>query len=251
MARKKTSSNSPNLRGYKREGKRFIPPLKQLPNVRGVGYLDTILPELIWLGLIHDLHGYHFSAKVIKSLASLPNDWRAPENLSNLALQSTYYNMSDDEKRQVINAWEVNDLLGGIQTAVAPLVLLYDRFALSFVGPPTELLPQESLILRLKTCVENHNDRYANKAVILIGYMMMSRIEAGKMSFVKGIAIPDFNSIYDDPDSDSAQHAASFLRASAYGEFGMFEQSSDWPRYFWNRGAELTRCELPESVSDD
>jgi hypothetical protein len=35
-----------NLEGYKREGKRFIPPMKQLPMVREQSYVNDMLPEL-------------------------------------------------------------------------------------------------------------------------------------------------------------------------------------------------------------
>jgi hypothetical protein len=42
------------LPGHKQIGKRFIPPMKQIPNMRQMSYVNDMLPELIWLGLIND-----------------------------------------------------------------------------------------------------------------------------------------------------------------------------------------------------
>lgn len=251
MKSKNPSSSNPNLRGYARVGKRFIHPLKAHTNMSPVSYVDEILPELFWLGLIHDMHGFHFAADAVKTLSNLTKDWPTKASHSNFALQSTYRDITDDQKTQLVKAWEDLRYLKGIANALAPLILLYDHCPLSFVGPPSELISQDAMILRLKECVENHIDRYSNKAVILIGYMMLSRIEAETIKFVKGVEIPDFNAIYSQPDSESAKKAAGFIRAGAYGEFGMVDRTSNWPEFFWNRGAELTECELPEWLSDE
>jgi hypothetical protein len=44
------------LRDHKRVGKRFIPPMAQL-NMTEVSWVDSILPELVWLGLLNSMYG--------------------------------------------------------------------------------------------------------------------------------------------------------------------------------------------------
>ena len=38
------------LEGHKRIGKRFIPPMMQLPMMRSTSYVNDMLPELVWIG---------------------------------------------------------------------------------------------------------------------------------------------------------------------------------------------------------
>jgi hypothetical protein len=56
--------NKRNLEGYKREDNRFIPPMKQLWMVREQSYVNDMLPEQIWLRLIHGWRVYRFVARL-------------------------------------------------------------------------------------------------------------------------------------------------------------------------------------------
>ena len=46
------------LEGHKKVGSKFIPPMMQLPNWTEISYINQILPEIIWMGLINDEFGY-------------------------------------------------------------------------------------------------------------------------------------------------------------------------------------------------
>lgn len=244
-----------NLEGHKREGKRFIPPMKQLPGMREQSYVKDMLPELIWLGLIHDRKGYVFGRETLEGVMEVVKDREGPESEKqvNFAMQSAYNTLSQEEKESIVDEWRANSLLSDIQHALAPLTLLYDEFAMQFVGPPATAIAEEALIRRVRDCVSNHLDKYKVPGVALHGSMMMTRLIAGKLLFSKDMKLPDFNAAIDSPDSDEGKHAASFMRATALGEVGMHEVSNSWAKYFWNRNAELSSCEYPSffEESDD
>jgi hypothetical protein len=246
MAKKRT------LEGYKRKGKRFIPPMKQLPGVREQSYVNDMLPELIWLGLIHDRMGCRFGARTLEIVLELTKEWPKPEKPVNYAMQSAYAELSESQKTEIVDAWQSQHLLNDIQHALAPLVLLYDGFSLAFVGPPSTVISEEALIQRIKQCVGKHLDKYETPGIVLHGAMILTRLIAGTIKFAAHIDIPDFNAVIEKPGTDEAKRAASFMRANAMAEIGMLELAKDWPRYFWNRGAELSPCERPEyALSDD
>lgn len=240
-----------NLEGYKRKGKRFIPPLKQLPGMQEQSYVNDVLPELIWLGLIHDRMGYHFGARTLEVIVEVTKGWPVSQNPVNFALHTAYVGLSDDQKKEISEAWREHHLLEDIQNALAPLVLLYNKFSLAFVGPPSAVISEETMIQRIKQCVGKHLDRYATPGIALHGAMILTRLKAGTIKFAAHIDIPDFNAVFDRPESDEAKRAASFMRSSAMAEFGMLELKNDWAKYFWNRGAELTPCKYPEYVTSD
>lgn len=240
------------LEGYKRQGKRFIPPMKQISSLRESSYVNDLLPELIWLGLIHDRSGYQFGARTLEAIIEVTQKWPVTKKPMNYALQSAYTNLSNEQKEELISIWKRQHLFEDIQYALAPLVLLYEGFPLAFVGPPPSVIQQNTLIERIKRCVGRHLDKHETPAIVLHGTMLLTRLVAGTLKIAAHIDIPDLNSVIERPDSDEAKRAASFMRASAMAEFCMLDvENNNWARYFWNRGAELTPCERPTYAETD
>lgn len=246
MAKKKR-----NLEGYKRQGKRFIPPMKQLPKLREHSYVNNMLPELIWLGLIHDRADYRFGARTLEIVVEITKGMPVPEKSFNYALQIAYADLSNDVKSTIIRHWDQEGMLETIRDAIAPLVLLYDGSSLAFVGPPSNVLSEEALIHRISNSVANHLDKTETPGIVLHGALLLTRLMAGKVKFMQHIEIPDLNAVIDEPDSDEARKAAAFMRAYAGSEWGMLEVPNDWARHFWNRNAELSDCELPDYLRKD
>ncbi|MEP0821252.1 MAG: hypothetical protein HRF44_00245 [Ignavibacterium sp.] len=236
------------LNGYARKGKRFIPPMKQITGMREQSYIDDLLPELIWLGLIHDRMGYRFGADLLETIIELSKNWLKSGAPINYAMQIAYGGLSEEQKAEIVNEWRKREWLDDIQHALAPLVLLYDGFAMAFVGPPPSVITREGLILRIKECVKKHIDKYETPGVVLCGSLLLTRLMAGTITFARDIELPDLNAVVERPGSEEAKRAASFMRASAMTEMAMLDPPKYWPRYFWNRGAELSPCELAEGV---
>jgi hypothetical protein len=239
-----------NLQGYKREGKRFIPPMKQLP-VREQSYVNEMLPELIWLGLIHDRRGYRFGARVLETIVEVTKAWPKHDKPRNYAVQSAYEVLAPEQKTELLEALTTANVLDDIRYAVAPLVLLYDGFALSFVGPPPTVIPQEVLIQRITDCVRTHLDKFKTPGIVLNGAMLLTRLVGGTIKISGQVELPDLNAVIERPGTDEARKAASFMRANAIGEFGMLGLPPTWAKHFWNRGAELAPCQLPEYARDE
>lgn len=240
-----------NLEGYKQEGKRFIPPLKQLPNLREQSYVNDMLPQLAWLALIHDRAGYRAGAQVLEAVVDETKSLPTGESSLNYATQAAYAETPADVKSAIVRNWEQRGLLTMVRDAIAPLILLYDECPLAFAGPPEDALPQEVLLRRISETVGRHLDRNETPGTILHGTLLLTRLMAGTVKFSQQIEVPDFNAVIDDPRSDEARRAASFMRASAGAEWGFMAIPNNWARHFWNRNAELSPCVLPRYVDND
>ena len=57
-------------------------------------------------------------------------------------------------------------------------------------------------------------------------------------------ALADFPEVERYPNTEKSRLVASSVRAALNGLM-VTMPSSDWPRYFWNRGLELEPCTLP------
>ena len=249
---RQNTGQSQFLAGHKRVGKRFIPPLMQVPLAAHVSYIDNMLPELIWIGLLNDRLGYIDSSSVLQEVFLSIEEIRHSDQHGNFAIMSTFKSLSHQQSNSLIERLEERAVINVLRNSIAPLTLLYEGCPLSFIGPPDKRHSTDELILPIKTCVDRVADKYDTPGVILNGALLLSLLVTRRVSFSKEIEIPDFNLVVTAPESDGAKHAAAFMRANALAEFGMREIEPAWARYFWNRGIELSPCEFPENeVADE
>lgn len=229
------------LAGHVKRGKKFVSPLNALQGMRSYSYVNDLLPELLWLGLINDYSGYLRGRDVLECVVNVGKDWDLP--IKNFALQSAYVSLSEVQKFEIIASWESASLLPSIRSALSPLVLLYDRFALRFVGPPPQVVPTDALVDRLERVLGSAADKYKTPGIMLHGALLMNNLLAGRVHFSSHIELPDFNAVVDRPDSEDARRAASFIRASAMAQIGFVDPPSEWAQYFWSTSYDLVDCE--------
>lgn len=239
------------LEGHKQVGKRFIPPMKQLPQARETSYVDLILPELIWIALINEAIGYANAARVLEDIVLAVEAVLKDDQNGNFALLSTYRVLDDDQKETLIESLAGKGRLSIIKRWTAPLTLLYDEYPLRFLGPPEQVISDTQLVDEIKRAIRASINKFETPGIVLNGAILLSRLATKKISFSSEIKLPDFNAVITDPNSDEAKHAAAFMRANALAEFGMLEIEPGWARYFWNRNYELSDCEIYEAESDE
>lgn len=240
---KKRGKRKP-LDGYVKRGKKLISPLNALDNMRSYSYVNDLLPELLWLGLVNDYSGYVRGRDVLECVVKVGKDWDLP--IKNFALQSAYTSLSDEQKSKVLESWEESGLLDSIRSAIAPLVLLYEMCALRFVGPPAQVVSQNLLIERLERVVGSVSDKYETPGIMLHGALLMNNLIAGRVHFSSHIQLPDFNAVVDRPGSEEARRAGSFIRASTMAQIGFVNPPTEWAQYFWAVSYGLTSCDYPK-----
>ncbi|MBL0939304.1 MAG: hypothetical protein IBJ03_10430 [Gemmatimonadaceae bacterium] len=201
-----------------------------------------MLPELIWLDLIHEQEGYHFGKTTLEVVVDVTRSLPLINRNFNFALQTAYGHIGAECKSTLVARWKQEGLLAKIQDCLAPLTLLYENFQLSFVGPPNTVYTRKALIHRISRSVARCIDKSETPAVILHGSMLLTRVMAGTIKIFNHIQVPDLNAAIDAPNSTEGKKAASFMRASASAEWAAIAVPDDWARYFWNRNASLSKC---------
>jgi hypothetical protein len=248
---KHTQKKRKLLEGHKKVGSRFIPPMKQIPNMKSTSFVNQMLPELIWIGLVNDNIGYVKGARFVEKIFIAANEIAAGETKENFAYASSYGMLDDSNKLALIDKLAPLGILDDLKNYLAPLVLLYyDEFPMRFIGPPSTVISNEQLVRRISLCVEKHLDKYETPGIVLNGSVFLYRLVTKTISFSADMKLPNFNAVIDAPESDEAKRAAGFMRANAIGEFGTLGISDRWARYFWNRGYELSPCTLHAEAED-
>jgi hypothetical protein len=232
------------LSGHKRVGKKFIPPLMQLPGMRSMSYVDDILPELIWLGLINDTLGFVAGARFFEQIVKAAIEATEGKHGNHYALLSLYRSFDSDQKERFVKALTQASILNPLREYVAPLVLLYDECPIRFLGPPETVKSKEQLLRNVKTCIELHVDKYETPGIVLNGMILISRFLTKSIHFSSNIELPDLNAVINRPGSEDAKRAAGFIRSNVLADFGMMNIDKTWAQHFWSRGYELSPCEF-------
>lgn len=239
------------LDGHKRVGKTFIPPMMQLSGLRQTSYVNDMLPELLWLGLVNDSLGFVNGARFFEKVVAAAVEVTGGGVQTNYALLSIYNSFGPAQKDAFLRTLDARSLLQPLREYLQPLVILYDECPVRFLGPPETPKSREHLVKIIKSCVAHHIDKYETPGIVLNGMMLISRLITKTLKFSSDISLPDFNAVLNSPDSEEAKRAAGFMRANAIGEFGMLHIDASWARHFWNQGYELSSCEFDYTDNEE
>ena len=96
----------PILHGHVRDKKKLIPPILGLSETTFVSTIDTIFPEVVWIGVLLDWHGLRDGIEIVST--TLQKLWKAQENVN-------WYRFSeiaahDDELVDILNEDEMAEI---------------------------------------------------------------------------------------------------------------------------------------------
>jgi len=211
-------------------------------------YIEELLPEILWMELIHDALGYHEGINIIRKFVKLAQDSHYSENYINFSIASNLKKLTEKEIENFIQSLIKNGIYLEISLLLSPLIYFYTDSPFKFLNKEIGLSGDEEreILERMKKSIDNLFDRYGTPSVVAQLNIFYTRVLDGKHFFAKGINIPDFNAIINKPDSDEAQHAAAFVRNSVKSEymFDLSDYDGSWSKSFWNQSYKLDACEF-------
>jgi hypothetical protein len=251
--RKKASPKKPReiLQGHKRVGKRFLPPMASVQNLKPVSYVNQLLPEILWMGLINDVLGYKDGLELCQTLAVTAKKVHQSKMNINFALCSSYLQLSEAERSEIVSRLAEAKALDRLTSCISPLVVLYKGFPLAFLGAGESAPGREDLVRILKNSIRRHIVKYEVPGLVIQAAVMYIRGITGGLSFPKNMKVPDLNAIVSSPESEEAKMAGALVRSFVLTEITLAgeDKKDSWARDFWNQGLHLDGCEF--EVADD
>ena len=224
----------PILDGHIRKKKKLVPPILAFPQTTFVSSIDLIFPEIIWIGLLLDLHGLRDGIEIVSD---------ALKDLWNTHLQVNWYRFSEiaahpDDVCSVLGV----DRLYILKPAFAALKITYDWPGLDWANSSDDSSDAEHSV---GTAVRKYCDRFEQPYLTILATIIYSMGISGKVKFATG-TVPDIEAVASDWGSDRARSAASSLRAFSMAFFPNdgSEASEHWCKHFWRRNYEMSSCEL-------
>jgi hypothetical protein len=242
----KKRKRQPVLGDHKRQGKKFVPPfIAQLGRLNEVRWVNDLLPEMLWLGMLNEQFGLHRGAELALQLAKAADEALHKKHDRWLHMTSQYLGIPEAVWPSVLAGVSPKDL-EQIKAAVRPLVALYPQCALrNLWSEAPQVLTGD--VVEMGDAVGKLLDRTSQSATYAQANAIYLMFVTEKLSVHKGSMLTEIESVVEYPTSEKSRMVASAIRASITG-FGSRddESSRNWSTYFWRRGLELSPCQLQD-----
>lgn len=233
------------LKDHRKVGKKLIPPLMQIPNLKEVSYRDNMLPNLVWVSAIFLRNPDRKSVQCIVNFLIRCKEILADDNLPALIFLNNFDRLRTEQKSKIVEGLEDLSMLNFLRENLTHQFNLFDNYPLSFLLDGCSGLNKENDLNKLKEDVAALLDRHTLHSTKVQTTALVSMMATGKLILPSSIDLPDFNSIFTSPDSDESQKVASFVRASLNNN-SVFEDTEnnihDWSKSFWKQSFDLEGC---------
>ena len=211
--------------------------------------MNTIIPELSWIGLIQNQHGHRRGVELITSIARTARSARSGGSCQIFAAASSYSEVSVPEWAQLRETMAATGDLLQIQESLEPLIALYPECPLGpvFASPPATA--PENALHRMTSLVSSLFHRADRDPMMVQATVIWLAFDAGVLKVREGLSLAQFPEIERYPDTEISKKVGGAIRSSLnmfFGQEQLYSHASPWPRYFWNRGLALTACELSD-----
>ncbi len=235
------------LQGHRRHGKRFVPLLLEYTSLTEVGWHYDLMPELVWIGLVHAKHGVKRGVELCVELARAAVACTAKSNRA-FAFISDYAQLQQGEQECVIGHLLETGSLADLSEALNVLLVYYPQGPLTFLSNSQRCgVSSEASLTTLKRVLWESSDRRGRQATLMQATAVYVYFLNDRLKVPPGSGLANFTAIESYPDTEESLKIATYVRALLNGLTASSNLSEEWRRYFWNTGRALEPCDRSDT----
>ena len=241
-----SKSGSKILAHHRRRGQRFISPFNELDAIE-LSWAVTMIPELVWIAVIQDSHGFSRGVELIRSIAKAAREIRPGRLSSTFAAVSSFGVFSETESERLRNTLADRGELRSVCEPLKPLISWYPECPLSCIFSKPSAASSADGLDRLKSVVAWMYYRAEREAMLVQATVLQLLLDADAFKVHEGSVLLKFVEIERYPSTELSREVGSMIRATLNGLFGQDSlrlNNSTWPQYFWNRGLAISDCDF-------
>lgn len=233
--------NTKVLKDHKQQGKRFIPPLLRLGNAKETSYVQVIIPEIMWMALLHKKFGLQLGTHLALQLVTVTSNTSSSTKC--FSFISSFELLTDVEKEKILTQLQSLNMLDQLRDGLRNFMLTYPECPLLFLFDD---LKGEMNLASIKETLSELYDITGRPATFMMANVIYFLGAMGRLAIVKDTALSKLPELVDYPNTALSKMIASGVRASlfAFMHDPFLNASGNWNRYFWNRGIELEPCKI-------
>ena len=255
MQSKQDKSRKNVLSNYKKVGKSYIPPFVYRLSDRGIElqaikWLDNILPEILWIGLLNEKYGVKDGTEIALSFTQTYLKVLNSDERKMFLTTVAYSELSSDQRSGIVKELEGSKILMCIKQALDFLIAFYPNCPLHFLfekEKPKLKDPEESLH-KFMEIVAGFIDRRSKPAMLMQASAIHISLITKVLNIKRDNNLINLKAIIDYPETEESRQVASNIRAtlSSFFMHDYPEDGSHWVKYFWSQGMKIVPCELQQ-----
>ena len=232
------------------QGQTLVTPFNQLnPVLQEVLWTDDIIPQILWIALLHEYNGYPKGQELAMFLS------RAARLLTNTNSRKAYYaaseyeSISTDDWASIHKTIRANGCLQRVVNALTPLESFCRETPFSELLADEPAMPRVDAEKIVKSVVRRLLLRRDSWESTMVQYTV-GRIafESNKVKVFAHLSLANPEAVNEYPRTEKSRQIASNLRTLASMLFGVSEvnlhvSSETWVRQFWEHCLLSTQCE--------
>jgi hypothetical protein len=227
------------LEGYKKVGKKFIPPLVQYEGFREINWVNDIVPEIIWIAVVQKKLGYKVANEAISELHK--NYLEICDTKYINSFFSSYDSMSDETKAKLKNQFSSNQYFSKFFEGIKDLQYYFPNHPLQFLYDDRAIQKSEVSIQLLKDSIKGILDRRSEAGTIAQASVLFNSMATGKFNAPVGSIFWEFEEIDNYPKTEKSLLLASSIRAmiNAFMHKETRNIECEWVKCFWQKSFQL------------
>lgn len=229
------AARTPVLGDHRRTKSRLIAPFNDMFGpIRDVSWVNTMIPELLWIALIQDVFG---SRRGVEIITAFTRDVRASsvDRSTVIWAAAGKFDAISGEVLRAIVTGSTRNYAEELRDALRPLAAWYPSHPLN-VLPAGEALDASTADLSyLKRMVAMLFDRSCKAAIMTQATAMWLGFDADRLKVAPDLSLAQFPRIEEYPDTELSLRIAASIRASLntlFSDTSMMASESGWPAVF-------------------
>jgi len=246
------SIRKPILADHRRAKSRLITPFNDaFGPLREVSWVNTIIPELLWIALVQERFGLRRGIEIITAFT---RDVRASQADRAGTVWAAAGKFDALPRDQLLILLESKGRMYAIdlRAALLPLAAWYPAHPLNSIFEFPEPTSSRAEFNSMKAIISSLFDRSSKVATMTQATAIWLAFDAGRLKVAPHLALAQFPKIQDYPETELSQRIAALIRAALngfFGETGFMASGSTWPTMFWNQGLKIEPCEVDDAYS--
>src|ERR1017187_5533062 len=178
------------LADHKKDGKKLIPPyVAALGQPSHISWVDTIIPEVIWIGLLHEKFGQQQGIELALDLARAADKAIEQKGASFFAAASEYLKLNVEQKAAIIADLTASNKLTDIQRALFPLFHFYPSCPLNFLSLEEDICEPSVALHCLKQILFDLFDKELKRTVFVQATVVYLAFVLGRLKVKEGLTL--------------------------------------------------------------
>jgi hypothetical protein len=234
------------LSDHRKVGKKLVPPfVSSVGPMKDVSWVRLIVPELIWIGIIHKCYGHKEAVKIITYMTRAMRILFEDDIKRKFCFASEWATISSFQTETFIKNNTNAEEFGKFNAAILPFVNLYPECPLSKIVIANPVDSKMSDLAGLSNLVSDMFLRESQPVTMIQATAIWAAFDSGQLLANVGTALARFPEIDGYPDTEVSQEIAAAIRTTLNMYAGIDLDRTErkkWSNYFWNRGFQLSGC---------